>query len=109
MALMKYIQGDAHRFAPRGRHSRGKYVLVNDTASSCIARSCYRRKRYFPRFPAERMCVGAGRHPKGNNVSWNVVRLDDVIRVSIIRISPTTKLNVQLASGALRANAVPSD
>src|SRR6267378_5970628 len=110
MALMKYIQSDAHRFALRGRHTGSKHVLVNDTTAGGIARSCYRRKRYFPRFPAEGMlCVGTGGHPKGNNVSRNVVRLDDIIHVGILKVSPTTKLNVQLAPGALCANAVPGD
>ncbi len=83
-------------------------MTVNDTAA-CIPRSGYGRKHYLPRFPAEGMCVGAGGHPKGNKVSWNVVRLDDIIDVGIIRISPTAKLNVQLAPGALSANAVPGD
>ena len=31
-ALIKYIQGDAHRLTRRGRHTGGKHVLVNDTA-----------------------------------------------------------------------------
>src|SRR5690242_14672174 len=106
---MKYIQGDAHRFASRGRRTGGKHVLVNDTTTACGARSCRRRKRYFPRFPPKRMSVETRRHPKGNKVGWNVVRLDDIIHVSIIKVSPTTKLNVQLAPGALCANAVPGD
>jgi hypothetical protein len=55
------------------------------------------------------MCVETGRYPKGNIVSWNVVRLDDIIQVGILKVSPTTKLNVQLAPGALCANAVPGD
>jgi hypothetical protein len=43
------------------------------------------------------MCVGTGGHPKGNEVTWNVVRLEDIINVGILKISPATKLNVQLA------------
>ena len=82
-------------------------MLVNDTAAACIARSGYGRKRYLPRFPAEGVCVGTGRRPKGNKVSWNVVRLDDIMYVRIVKVSPTTKLNVQLAPVALCANAVP--
>src|ERR1700749_96341 len=109
MALMKYIQGDAHRLALRGRHTGGKHVLVNDTTAGGIARSYYRRKHYFPRFPPKRMCVGTRRHPEGNIVSWNVVRLNDIINVGTIKVSPTTKLNVQLVPGALCAKAVPSD
>src|SRR6267154_3724463 len=104
MALIKYIQGDAHRFAFRGRHTRGKHVLVNDTTAGGIARSCYRRKRYFPRFPPKRISVETRRHPKGNKVSWNVVRLYDIVHVSIIKVSPTTELNVQLAPSTLCAN-----
>src|SRR5271169_4507100 len=107
MAGMKYIQGDAHRFALRGRHTRGKHVLVNDTTAG--ARSCYRRKRYLSRFPLKRMCVRTRRCPKGNIVSWNVVGLDDIIYVGIIKLSPQTKLNVQLAPGAFCAHAVPGD
>ena len=84
-------------------------MLVNDTTGICVARSCYRRKRHLPRFPAEGMCVDTSRHPKGNKVSWNVVRLDNIMYVVIIKVSPTTKLNVQLASVALCANAVPGD
>src|SRR5258708_6557674 len=106
---MKYIQGDAYRFAPRGRHTGGKHVLVNDTATFCIPRSCNCRKRYFPRFPPKPMCVEARRRAKGNIVSWNVVRLDDIVYVGIIKVSPTTKLNVQLVPVALCANAVPGD
>src|SRR5882757_3781846 len=109
MALIKYIQGDAHRFAFRGRHPRGKHVLVDAATAGGIARSCYRRKRYFPRFPPKRMCVETRRHPKGNRVGWNVVRLNDVFNVGIIKVSPTTKLNVQLMPVALGANAVPGD
>src|SRR5580704_2359301 len=109
MALTKYVQGDPHRFALRGWHTRGKHVLVSDTTAGGIARSCHRRKRYFPRFPAEGMCVGTGGQSKGNKVSWNVVWLDDIIRVAILKVSPTTKLNVQLATGALCANTVPGD
>src|SRR6266576_66812 len=109
MALMKYIQGDAHRFALRGRHTRGKHVLVNDTTAGGIARSCYRRKRYFPRFPPKRMCVGTRRHAKGKRVSWNVVRLNHIFNVGIIKVSPTTKLNVQLLPVALCTSAVPGD
>src|SRR5579859_877450 len=109
MALMKYIQRDAHRFAPRGRRAGGKHVLVNHTTASGLARSCYRRKRYFPRFPPKRMCVETRRHLKGYRVSWNVVRLNDEFNVGIIEISPTTKLNVQLVSIALCTNAVPGD
>jgi hypothetical protein len=55
------------------------------------------------------MSVETRRHPKGNKVSWDVVRLDDIIHVSIIKVSPTTKLNVQLAAAALCAKAVPGD
>jgi hypothetical protein len=55
------------------------------------------------------MCVGARRYPKGNIVSWNVVRLDDIIYVGIIKVSPSTKLNVQFATVALGAKAVPGD
>src|SRR5271167_576738 len=106
---MKYIQSDAHRFSPRGRHTGGKHVLVNDTTGICIARSCYRRKRHLPRFPAEGVCVGTRRGSKGNKVSWNVVRLDNIVHVVIVKVSPTAKLNVQLAPVALCANAVPSD
>src|ERR1700747_287252 len=106
---MKYIQSDAHRFAPRGRHTGGKHVLVNDTTGGCMARSCYRRKRHLPGFPAERMCVDTSRHPKGNKVSGNVVRLDNIMYVVVINVSPTTKLKVQLAPVALCTNAVPGD
>ena len=109
MALMKYIQGDAHRFALRGRHTGGKHVLVNDMTRTCIALSCYRRKRHLPWVPAEGVCVGTRRRPKGNKVSWNVVRLDNIMYVVIFKVSPTTKLNVQLAPVALCANAVPAD
>jgi hypothetical protein len=56
------------------------------------------------------MCVEARRRPKGNIISWNVVRLDDITYVGIIKLSPTTKLNIQLVPGArLCANAVPGD
>jgi hypothetical protein len=55
------------------------------------------------------MCVETRRYPKGNIVSWNVVGLDDIIYVGIIKVSPTTKLNVQLAPVPLCANAVPGD
>ena len=84
-------------------------MLANDTGTACIARSCYRRKRHFPGFPPKRMCVKTRRCPKSNIVSWNVVRLDDIIYVGIIKVSPTTKLNVQFAPVALCANAVPGD
>src|ERR1700692_4776204 len=106
---MKYIQSDAYRFSPRGRHTGGKHVPVNDTTGICIARSGYRRKRHLPRFPAEGMCVDTSRRPKGNKVSWNVVRLDNIMYVVIIKVSPSTKLNVQLAPGSLCANAVLGD
>src|ERR1700751_10040 len=109
MALMKYIQGDAHRFALRGWHTRAKHVLVNDATAGGIARSCYRRKRYFPRFPAEGMRVGTGGQSKRNKVCWNVVWLDDIIRARVLKVSPPTKLNVQLAPRALCAIAVPGD
>src|SRR6266850_757757 len=109
MALMKYIQSDAHRLVLRGRHTGGKHVLVNVTTAGGTARSCYRRKRYFPRFPPKRMCVGTRRHPKGNKVGWNVVRLNDIMNVGIFKVSPTTKLNVQLAPAVLCTNAVPGD
>jgi hypothetical protein len=82
---------------------------VNDTTAGCIARPCYRRKCHLPWFPAEGMCVDASRHPEGNKVSWNVVRLDNIVYVVIIKLSPTTKLNVQFAPVALCANAVPGD
>src|SRR5260370_21062428 len=104
---MKYIDGDAQRLAVGGRHTGGKHAVVRDATAGGIARSCYRRKRYFPRFAAKRMGVETRRHPKGNQVSWNVVRLDDIISVGIIKESPTTKLNVQLAPVALCTNAVP--
>jgi hypothetical protein len=55
------------------------------------------------------MCVKTRRYPKGNIVSWNVVRLDNIIYVGILKVSPTTKLNVQLVPVALCANAVPGD
>src|SRR5262249_33948640 len=109
-ASMKYIQGDAHPLPSWGRHTGGKHVLVDDTTAvrfACPYQCC--REDYLPRFPAEGMCVSAGRQPKGNNVSWNVVRLDDIIHVTIIKVSPTTKLNVQLAPFALCANAIPGD
>src|ERR1700744_3384086 len=96
---MKCIQTDTYRFSLRGRHARGKHVLLNDTAA-CIARSFYTRKHDLPRFPEEGMGISARRHPKGNKVSWNVVRLDHIIHVGILEISPTAKLNVQLAPGA---------
>src|SRR6202008_2424572 len=105
---MKNIQGDAYRLALRGRHTGGKHVLINDTAA-CIARSGYAGKRYLPRFPEEGKCQGASRDPKANNVSWNVVRLDNIMCVVIIKVSPTTKLNVQLAALPRCANAVPGD
>ena len=82
---------------------------VNDTAATCIARSGYGRKRYLPWFPPEGVCVGTRRHPKGNKVSWNVVRLDNIMYVVIINVSPTTKLKVQLVPAALCTNAVPGD
>ncbi len=82
---------------------------ANDTAAACIARSGHGRKRYLPWFPAEGVCVGTRRHPKGNKVSRNVVRLDNIMNVVIFKVSPTTKLNVQLAPVALCANAVPGD
>ncbi len=84
-------------------------MLVNDTTTACITRSSYGRKRYFPLFPPKRMSVESRRQSKGNNVSWNVVRLYDIIHVGIIKVSPTTKLNIQLAPGALCANAIPGD
>jgi hypothetical protein len=84
-------------------------VLVNDTTGICLARSCHRRKRHSPGFPAEGMCVDTSRRPKGNKVSWNVVRLDNIMHVVIIKVSPTTKLNVQLAPVSLCANAIPGD
>jgi hypothetical protein len=55
------------------------------------------------------MCVETGRHAKGKKVSWNVVRLDNIVYVVIVKVSPTTKLHVQLASVALCPNAVPGD
>jgi glycyl-tRNA synthetase alpha subunit len=55
------------------------------------------------------MYVDTRRHPKGNKVGWNVVRLDNIVYVVIIKVSPTTKLNVQLAPVALCASAVPGD
>src|SRR5271163_4488242 len=106
---MKYIQSDAHRFSLRGRHTGGKHMLINDTATARIARSGYRRKRYLPWFPPERVRVGTGRRPKSNKVSWNVVRLDNIMYVVIIEVSPATKLNVQLVPVALCTNAVPGD
>ena len=84
-------------------------MLVNDTAIACIGRFCYRRKRCFSRFPPKRMCVEARGRPKGNIISRNVVRLDDIAYVGIIKLSPTTKLNIQLVPGALCASAVPGD
>jgi len=55
------------------------------------------------------MYVETCRRPKGNKVSWNVVRLYNIIYVGIIEVSPTTKFNVQFAPGALCADAVPGD
>src|SRR5882672_2555513 len=97
---MKYIQGDAYGLPPRRRHAGAKHMPVTDTATAG-------RKSYFSRFPLKRVSVEPRRHAKGNNVSWNVIRLDDVIDVSIVKLSPTTKLNINLAPGALGANAVP--
>jgi hypothetical protein len=54
------------------------------------------------------MCVETG-VPEGNIVSWNIVRLDDIIYVGIFRVSPTAKTNVQLVPVALCANSVPGD
>src|ERR1700759_3877499 len=109
MASMKYIQGNAHQFALRGRHTGGKHVLVNDTAAGGVARSCCRRKRHFSWLPPKRMCVETRRCPKGNKVSWNEVRLDDIIHIGILKVSPMTDLNIHLAPGALCAKAVPGD
>src|SRR5260370_39679900 len=83
-------------------------MLVNDTTTACIARSCYGRKRYFPWFPPKRMSVEARRHSKGNNVSWNGVGRYDIIHGGIVKGSPTTKLKIQLAPCARCANAIPS-
>jgi hypothetical protein len=55
------------------------------------------------------MSVATKWHSKGNNVGWNIVRLYDIIHVGIIKVSPTAKLNIQLAPGALSANAIPGD
>src|ERR1700723_1899111 len=106
---MEHIQGDAHRFATRGRDSRGKHMLINEPSAARIGRTRYSRKRYLPGFPAKRVCKGTARHPKANNVSWNVVGLDDIGRIVIINVSPTRKLNVQLTTVPLRANTVPGD
>src|SRR5258708_6442262 len=84
-------------------------MLVHDTAAARVVRSCYRRKDDFARFPPKRMCGGTSRRPEGNKVSGNVVRLDNIMYVVIVNVSPTTKLNVQLVPVALRANAVPGD
>ena len=84
-------------------------MLVNDPGAGGIGRSGYGRKCYLPRFPAEGMCVNTSRHAKSDKVGWNVVRLDDVIDVRIVRVSPTAELDIQLSPGALCANAVPGD
>src|SRR5258706_4120999 len=84
-------------------------MLVNDSAAVRIVRSCYRRKHYRPRFPPKRMCGQTSRRSEGNKVSGNVVRLDNIMYVVIVNVSPTTKLNVQLVPVALRTNAVPGD
>src|SRR3954463_6523644 len=109
VTLMKYIQGNAHRFAPWSRHTVSKHVLIRDTTGTSIPQSRYRRKRYSPWFPPKRMCVETRRFPKGKIVSWNVVRLDDIIYVGIVKVSPTTNFDVQLAPVALRPNAIPGD
>src|SRR5712664_4005466 len=106
---MKYIQGDTHRFARRDRHIGGKHVLVNDTTTACITRSSYGRKRYFPLFPPKRRSVESRRQSNGNSGSWNVVRLYEIIHVGIIKVSPTTTLNIHRAPGALCANAIPGE
>src|ERR1700722_4669169 len=106
---MEHIQGDAHRFATRGRNSRGKHMLINEASAARIGRTRCGRKRYLPGFPAKRMCKDTARHPKSNNVSWNVVGLDDVVRIVIIDVSPTRKLNVQLTAVLLGADTIPGD
>src|SRR6476660_3148629 len=55
------------------------------------------------------MCVDASRSPKGNEVSWHVVRLNDIMDVVVVKVSPTTTLDVQFAPVALCANTVPGD
>ena len=39
LAPMEHIQSDTYRFATRGRDTRGKHVLVNETASAGIGRT----------------------------------------------------------------------
>jgi hypothetical protein len=55
------------------------------------------------------VCGGTWRCPKGHKVSWNVVRLDNIVNVVIIKISPTTKLKVQLVPVGFCTSAVPGD
>jgi len=84
-------------------------MLVNDTTGICIARSCHRRKTQLAPVPAEGMCVDTSWHPKGNKVSWHVVRLDNIMYIVIIRYPQRPSSTSQLASIALSANTVPRD
>jgi hypothetical protein len=47
------------------------------------------------------------RHSKSDNVSRNVIRLDDIVHIIIINVPPTRELNVKLAAVPLCANAIP--
>src|SRR5260370_16637485 len=47
------------------------------------------------------------RHSKSNNVSRNVIRLDDIVHIIIINVPPTRELNVKLGAVPLCANAIP--
>lgn len=45
----------------------------------------------------------SGRNSKSHNVGGNVIRLDHIVRVIVIDVSPAAKLNVQFATVLLRA------
>src|SRR5258708_8789617 len=84
-------------------------MLIHEASASRIGRTGCSGKRYLPGFPAKRVCKDPTRHPKANNISWNVVGLDAIVRIVIINVSPTTKLNFQLTTVPLLTNTVPAD
>ena len=52
------------------------------------------------------MHIKTRRNSRGNIVSWNVIRLDDIVYVGIVKVSPTTKLNIQFVP---RHELLPAD
>src|SRR6266702_1663450 len=83
-------------------------MLVNHTSYRCTARSRDSREHHFSWFPTKRVREDAGRRLKSNLVGWNVIRLDHIMCIVVLAITPPADLNVQFAAALLATNPVPS-